>query len=641
MKKVITVLFLFINTVLPTLAKLQQRDDLEIPHQHQSDNERIQSLIILANQITYSSPTEAIDVANQAISLATRHNEKSLMYQALKERGYANGYAGNTDAAMKDMEEGLIYYRSIGDSLKIAEAISDIGYLHQTLGAYDKALDHFQKSLSIREIIKDQKGIAYSLNNIGALYWRLGKIEEALDYHLKAISFFEQNNMLEETGIATANLGEIFILKGDEVAALQYFNQSLSINKKLGQHIFEANNLNSIGSIYLQRKDTELAERFFSNAIALQRKTADKNGRALSHYNLGRTYFVQGKLSEALMNLITSVSLADTCQNNDLLIKALRETSIISSRLGDYQQAYIALHRAGTLADSIFNLEKSRQLEELKTSYETEKHQLENANLKFKNQNNEIIIRQHRILFILIIILSFFISLSVWLFLLKRRSAEKVKAIELEQRLLRSQMNPHFIFNTLSVIQNFIIQNTTRQAVNLISSMATLMRLTLENSTNEFIPFEQEINTLKLYISLQHHRFEEQFTYNINIDPNLSKLPISVPPMLIQPFVENAIEHGFSGINYTGSLHVTYQMTEQGLRCEVEDNGIGYSASIQNKKGTNPHRAYGLEITRQRIEVLKKKYKMCANVDIIDKNNGDQTGTLIRIYLPYKAINIP
>ena len=639
MKKTGCIILCLLTLLLRTSALDHTRDSLETLLPVQSGTEKLRTLIELSNHITYVEPLEAIELANEAIALANNLGEKTLQFSALKIRGYANGYAGNISESMKDMQEGLEYYLTINDSSKIAEALSDIGYLHQSQGVYDKALRNFQTSLSIREKIQDQKGIAYSLNNIGALYWRLGKADEALDYHTQAIAFFEENGMDEETGIATANLGEIYFIKGDYEKALYYFNRSLILNRKLGHQIFEANNLNSIGNIHLNNNEHKKAIRYFLQAVAIQQKAGDKNGLALSHYYLGIAHKQQNQLTASLNHFNISTAMAETAKANDILIKSLNHSAQIHSRLGEYKTAYEALNKAKQLNDSIFNLERNRQIEELKASYETEKHILENKNLKLTNSKNEIIIKQHRTLLALMLGMGLLILLSVWLFLEKLRSADKLKAIEMEQKLLRSQMNPHFVFNTLTAIQNNILQKTVREGVNMISSLATLMRLTLDNSSNEFIPFEKEIQSLQLYLMLQQKRYGEQFDFQLETDPAINKEGLAVPPVLAQPFIENAIEHGFSGISYKGNIRISYTLINHGLLCEVEDNGIGFESGMQKKlHNSSNHHSYGIDITRQRVDILKKKYNMDARIEIVDLKNDAKSGTLVKIYMPVKPI---
>jgi tetratricopeptide (TPR) repeat protein len=633
MKYVCSILF-SLSLWLNTLAINNVRDSLENLLSSQSDNERLQTLLLLSDHLTYDVPVDAVKYATEAMQLAEYFSNDSLKFKALKIRGYANGYAGNLGESMRDMDDGLRYYISLSDSVKMAEAISDIGYLFLSQGIYDKALTHYQRALTIREKIKDAKGIAYSLNNIGTLYWKLGKADESLFYHSKAVDYFQKNNMEEELGIIYANFGEVYLIKGDDEKALQYFERSLRLNHKQTHRVFEANNLNSIGKIWLNRKKPQKAIRNFRNALDIQKDAGDKNGMALTNYNLGLVYRQLNQPESAIRYFDEAIMLAEIAQANEVLINSLIQKSDVSDVEGDYKSAFTSLKRWKLLSDSIFNIQKNQQIEELKTRYETERHILENSNLKTANSKNSIIIRQQRSMLSMIAILSLMVLISIWLLLERRRSLDKLRAVELEQKLLRSQMNPHFIFNTLTAIQRNILQKTVREGVNLISSLASLMRLTLENSANEFISFTKEIQSLELYLVLQQQRFSDQFRYNIVIDENIDAENILIPPMLVQPFVENAIDHGFAVINYEGVLSIRYRVENNLLLCEVEDNGIGYRKGLKMKM--SEHHSYGIDITRQRIDILSRKYSLKVSVNIVDISDDVKTGTLVRINMPLK-----
>lgn len=634
-----TCFFTFVLFIMyQTMQADNMRDSLDASLKHVTGTVKITTLITLSDHVVYSSPADAIVYADEAIALAEKYKATDLRYKALKARGYANGYAGNIAESMDDMQEGLDYYMSIKDSIKIAEALSDLGYLNQSQGKYDNAFEYYHQSLNIRKEIDDKKGIAYSYNNIGALYWRLGKLDEALESYLPAINYFEKNGMEEEAAITTDNIGEIYSEKGDYNTALLYFNRAYKFNVKLGHSIQKAKNLISIGKVFLRKKDISESIRYFNKAVEIQQNAGDKDGLALSHYYLGQAYLEQNDRQNALKHFNSSSSTSLAIEGNDLLIKSLTQVANIHYQLGNFQEAYNKLNHAKKLNDSIFTLKQTQITEELKTRYETEKHISENVHLKQSNSKNEIIIRQQKLLLLLLVSMGILSILIFWLIFQKRKATDRLQAIELEQRLLRSQMNPHFIFNSLTVIQNNILKNTARESVNLISSMATLMRLTLENSSNEFISFEKELQTLKLYLTLQQQRYGEQFDYELTTTADLMAEDISIPPMLAQPFVENAIEHGFAGIDYKGLIQVRYSLNGNELFCEVEDNGIGYKQGIANKKDNIEHHSYGIEITRQRIDILKNKYKLNARVEITDLSTVSKSGTLVKIIMPFKQI---
>ena len=166
------------------------------------------------------------------------------------------------------------------------------------------------------------------------------------------------------------------------------------------------------------------------------------------------------QLEQALHYTQLAAETAERYQANDLLMRSLTQEAAILHQLGNDTRAFQQLQRANRIKDSIFSLQQTEQIEELKAKYETERYLMENSNLKLANQKNEIIIKQQKLLFWLLVFISLLLLLFVWLILRRRRTADHLKAIEMEQKLLRSQMNPHFIFNSLTVIQHYILKTT-------------------------------------------------------------------------------------------------------------------------------------------------------------------------------------
>jgi len=172
-----------------------------------------------------------------------------------------------------------------------------------------------------------------------------------------------------------------------------------------------------------------------------------------------------------------------------------------------------------------------------------------------------------------------------------------------------------------------------------LSKFAQLMRNILDNSRKSLIALSDELNTLELYVELERIRFNRKFECKFEVDPELPVEAIFIPPMLIQPFVENSIKHGFLGIRDSGLLKIKFNLNEQLITCIVQDNGIGRDKAMalarENKKG---HRSLGMQLTQERLESLRKLSKQDAKYKIIDliNDNGEPKGTEVRISLPYE-----
>ena len=215
---------------------------------------------------------------------------------------------------------------------------------------------------------------------------------------------------------------------------------------------------------------------------------------------------------------------------------------------------------------------------------------------------------------------------------IRKEAKLKQKIAENETMLLRLQMNPHFIFNSLNSINSFIVENKTHLASDYLTKFSRLIRLILENSKNEFIPLEKELETMKLYLLMESLRFKNQFEYNISIDENTDEQYVRVPPLIIQPYAENAIWHGLMHQDKKGRLDIIIKMGTNFLHIEILDNGIGRDKAAQlNSKKSNEQKSYGMEITSKRITSLHPDNR----IEITDLKNdvGQPAGTRVTIFI--------
>jgi sensor histidine kinase YesM len=215
------------------------------------------------------------------------------------------------------------------------------------------------------------------------------------------------------------------------------------------------------------------------------------------------------------------------------------------------------------------------------------------------------------------------------------RSRQEQREAELSQTLLRTQMNPHFVFNAMSVIQSYIYDNNPEKSSQFLVNFSRLMRLILENSPKEFIPLELELEILDKYLSTQIMRFENRFSYLLHVDDDLLTNKAMVPPMITQPFIENAIEHGQLHTVKGGQIIVEMKESNGNLEITISDNGVGRKKSAQTKK-IRTHKSMAIDITQERIKILNKKYKFSGSLAFSDLDDQKGQGTLVTIVLPLK-----
>jgi len=204
----------------------------------------------------------------------------------------------------------------------------------------------------------------------------------------------------------------------------------------------------------------------------------------------------------------------------------------------------------------------------------------------------------------------------------------------LENKALSSQMNPHFIFNALTAIQHFIIKKDKYEAYNYLTQFAQLVRAILKNSENGFICLKEELELLGNYLDLEQVRFENKFDYSINIDTNIDINALTFPSMLIQPYAENAIRHGFMHKEGKGNLDISLELDGDVLVCVIQDNGIGRKKSKSLNKDSK-HQSFAMNINERRLELLNQLYKRNLSLKVEDLYDGKQPlGTKVTLYIP-------
>ncbi|MBN2668490.1 MAG: histidine kinase [Bacteroidales bacterium] len=237
---------------------------------------------------------------------------------------------------------------------------------------------------------------------------------------------------------------------------------------------------------------------------------------------------------------------------------------------------------------------------------------------------------------LLLVVLAIVMVYSTRIQIRKKKERINREINEYRQMALTRQMNPHFIFNSLNAIQHYILQNDIRLSNKFLSKFSKLIRLILENSQSSLITLEKELVTLNLYLELEALRFKEKLQYQVEINPEIDILGTKLPPMLIQPYIENAIWHGIMNreAQSNGFLKIDFDATEDKIICVIEDNGVGREKSREiNEKKNSTHKSMGTSITQNRIELINNIYKKDIAVEYIDKKdqNGMAIGTKVRI----------
>jgi sensor histidine kinase YesM len=605
------------------------------------------------------------------------------IYQNLKTRtfiefGIEYFYQNNYKQALNYFNEALEIARLTDNKDLISECVNEIGIVFKNQGNYVRALIFYNEALDLAKLSTDTSWIASCQINIGNVYKEKGFLNIAQKYFLEALKIMESLGQKRRIAACYQNIGDIYHQQRDYQKALEYFTKSLNLAKNTNDKVRELTVYLNIGAVYLQTKQYQTARIFLEKALFLYDETGyqhekdncylllgkswfyendfelaissyekalhiskikqDKSSIAEIEGNLAKVYFQLKNYNKALELYKSSLEAAQSIGLLELKIEVSSNLSQLYEVLGQPNLAFQFYKNFSQLKDSLFNAEKYKAIKEMEVKYESEKKEQQLALLTQANEVQQLKLnRRNRMLFVSLagIILLLLIG---YLLYNQFRLKSKHKAIELEQSLFRSQMNPHFIFNSLIAIQSYIYKKEPVVASDYLAQFADLVRLILENTREDFIPLTKETKTLHAYLKLQQLRFENKFNYTLQVDEDWEPETIMLPPMFAQPFVENAIEHGIRHKPGNGHVNITY--TFQDKKCitiTIEDDGVGRkkAGEIEKKKD---HHSLALKISEDRLNILSKKYKYNFNLDVIDltSENGQPLGTKVIISLPFK-----
>jgi len=560
-------------------------------------------------------------------------------------------------------------------------------------GQLKQAEEDLLTSMEVRTEHDDPLGVAMCHEKMGELFAIRGNFSEALNWYQSAIRLKE--GLLGEQQIRARRDASFALFVNESFAstylkmgrlykdwnrpelAIEHFRQSLVFSRDAGFQRSQAEALTELGDIYLvlNRPDSTLA--FYHTARETYEIMEYRPGLAEGYKSMGDFHFSQNAFDEAMRSYGQSQQMfaalempaklaavlilqGNALLNNQALQQAIEKyqegmslagemnlprlkmiayqgLSEVYSGLGEFEKAFSYYKNFHEIKDQLFTLETNRQIAEIEAQFESVQNRQQLLLLQREKELVEEKQARSRLMLLLLIGLIVLLALFVLLYLRQNRLKTRHDRMQLQQKLFRSQMNPHFIFNSLGSIQSSIMNEESDKAVKYLSRFSKLMRNILDSSENENLPLSKEIATIENYLELQKVRFPHKFDYRISGTENLEAESIYIPPMLAQPFIENALEHGIKTMPTKGLINVNFRLAGNLLTIEIEDNGIGRQKAreiLQNND--KDHKSRAIDITRRRIDLLNRKSKRGIGFDIIDltDDSGHATGTRVVFSIP-------
>jgi len=562
-------------------------------------------------------------------------------------------------------------------------ALNALGVIYRNLSKYDKAIDYHEYAEEVATYCQNLELKVLSLNMLGVVYRRMDLVSSALDYHSQALEFARTANPITEQlelsiAVSLNSMGNIYLVLKQYDLAIEQFNKSLEIENKsenkLGLAINyqnigyakEAKGLlnealkdyqtslkynedinsdigkvicfNSIGKIYIKQQKYDEAITLLQDALAKALKIEDQYYIATSYTNLGWLETLTNKEDLAEQHLKKAIEISDNYNLLTSKIEALQYLSKNYANKGVFDLALRDYKIADSLERTINNQRNLSYINDLIIKYESES---KTNTIKALANENELVkshLEKNRLSLLLSLLAIVLVTVLLFIFNRQQQINQEKKILTLEQNMLKSQMNPHFIFNSLNSIKLYIINNEKENAVYYLNKFAKLIRKILVASNEKDISLADELETMKLYMNIENIRFSNEIDFKIKIDEKINPENIRVPSLILQPFLENSLWHGLSSKTDDKRIELDIKKeSDDYITISITDNGVGRKVSHERKLNKTLQRdSVGIEITRERLFNFSKRFARMYDLKIEDlfDHQNKASGTKVILNIP-------
>jgi len=632
-------------------VKVEKAIETVMPVTSRSRNDTIDYFKVNIDSAKYALRKDAkrsIDFVTKAFESVTVRKisqwQNAIAFETL---GDINLYWQLPDLAISNYKESIRAIPVADTRIKLAKAFMQNNNYQESISEYKKLL---KVDLSFYQRVEVYEGL-------GDNYMATNDAVKSVFNFRKGLDIANKHKITPKITDLNSKIGEAYAQGGAIDEAEEYFGNSLILSKNENKRR-AVEEKNKVADFYNQKRDfakeIELRQEALNEIESFDdedKLNDDVNSGFLSpqrqNYKIANAYVAQDQYEKAIPYLERSISEADA--REDLVVQkdAMRKLSEIYRDIGDYDKASEGYQRYVEVVDELY-IKKEQELSQAKrfnkeialkqnriSSLESERA-INESRYKLAFENQELIQKNNRVQKWIIGTLIVIALLLLFTAYNQRRNVNRQKYAnnQLALKSLRSQMNPHFIFNALNSVNSFIANNDERAANKYLSEFSQLMRSVLENSEEDFIPLFKEIELLQLYVKLEHFRFKDKFDYTITVDERINVEDFVIPPMLLQPYVENAVWHGLRYKEEKGKLEIDLKQTDpETIAITITDDGIGRKKSKELKTDhQKKQKSKGMGNIRKRISILNEMYRDKVNVTVEDVFENEE-GTRVRLIL--------
>jgi Histidine kinase len=553
-----------------------------------------------------------------------------------------------------DVNKSFAYYElvsKLSDSLHFtygrALASINLGILLSSSGNFESSTKAFFKALDLAKACGSRRLEAISLNNIGENFASLRDFDKCRQYALEAIDI---NNAIKAWRGVALNyelLNRCDLEQGLYNEAKIKLDRGMPYALQTKENYVLSQFYVGYGKLHAIHNRNDSANYYFDMAASSAKESHDIRNE-FQAYLAEAKYMKHIPGQEKAALLAKALLLAEQTHFAEGRAKAAEQLSTVYDELKNLDSSMFFYRMYRTVSDSLFSENNRRNVIVNESEWTIKKRELENSSLKeiMNVQKRQIAIKDILLFltgigFMLAIFITFLLYKSFQAKKLKDASQFKQKIAETEMQALQAQMNPHFFFNSLNSIENFIMQNEKKLASDYLNKFARFIRSILDSSYTDLIELNKDIESLQLYIDLEQLRFNNKFAYCCKVDPLVTQGDFRVPALLVQPFLENAINHGIGPSERTDlKISLQVKLIDNMIHYIITDNGIGRDQSkIYNQLNKPFHKSVGMKLTQDRINIFNRETGSSANVKIIDLFDDENKPTGTRIEFAIKCVS--
>jgi tetratricopeptide (TPR) repeat protein len=607
-------------------------------------------LLDSATLFSEKNPSKSFDYLEKALSSSVKSGDKyseALTYQFL---GNINFKLNQPDLAKLYYLKALPLFENLNNKNKLNETRIFLGDVYAQDKESEKALEYYNTGLKFYERENNTEQIFTIKNKIADLYAQKGNVKQASSLYKEVTKDAEKQANQKVAIEAQTKLGDAYVLAEEPNQALNAYNRAEEIAVKSNDPKAVSNTLQKKGKVLRSTKQYDSEIELRQNIIDLETENNNPDIVAAQNFEIGNVYLNKNETDKAIPYIEKSIQIAEVTGNIEQKSEALKTLSAAYSLKNDFNKA-LNIYKLYVATVDAIHQKKEQELKESAEITATLSRKLQRLDLIEKElslsektldilqQEQQVNQKQLRVRKVFNVSIGIaFIILTIASIVVYRSNLLKRKANQmLALKSLRSQMNPHFIYNALNSVNNYISKNDEKSANKYLSDFSKLMRSVMENSKHDFVSLSSETDIIALYLKLEQSRFSDKFDYKFTISPDLDTDQYFVPPMLIQPFIENAIWHGLRYREDKGFLNINIGKENSDLKVIIEDNGIGRKKSEELKtKNQKEHVSTGLRNIENRIKIINEMYRNKIGITIEDLDKNTKTGTCVTILIPLK-----